>query len=85
MCRVSVKPLLRYSALMVSPPTPSSLSFCSLSFSSSSGSLLHTRLPTVAVPLTTIGIGTTILAAIPPAASIRPRSVSAFFRIGFVV
>ncbi len=69
----------------MSAPTPSAFSCCSLIFSSSSGSLLQTRLPTLAVPLTTIGIGTTILAAIPPAASIWPMSVSAFFRIGLVV
>ncbi len=64
---------------------PSALSFCSLILSTSSGSLLHTRLPTDAVPLTTIGIGTAILAASPPAVSIRPMSTSVFLRIGLVV
>ena len=67
---------------MTSAPTPICFSFASLSFISSSGSLPQTRLPTVAVPLTTIGIGTTILAARPPAASTLPMSLSCFLQDG---
>ena len=61
---------------MVSPLTPISFIFCSLIFSSSSGSLPHTRLPTVAVPLTIMGIGHHHLGRDAARASILPMSAA---------
>jgi hypothetical protein len=82
---VGVITLFVKKALLTSSDAPSSVICFSSSLRISSGSLPQTRLLTLAVVDTTIGMGTATLAAMPPAASTLPipwrASLSTLFEL----